>query len=74
MFLSMQAAALALQQEADKWEDENNAIVRVAKTMATQMFEMSKYSRRTSSAEVNIASCRVYFFCLSFYRCINYVE
>ncbi|XP_072026985.1 uncharacterized protein [Amphiura filiformis] len=48
---SIAAAALALQQEADKWEDENNAIVRVAKTMASQMYEMSKYARRTASAE-----------------------
>ena len=49
-----QAAALALQQEADKWEDENNAIIRVAKTMATQMYEMSRYARRTANSEVSL--------------------
>ena len=47
---------MALQQEADKWEDENNAIIRVAKTMATQMYEMSRYARRTANSEVSLLS------------------
>ena len=59
VFVLFQAAALALQQETDKWEDENNAIIRVAKTMATQMHEMSRYARRTASAEVMHSLCIV---------------
>ncbi|XP_006816421.1 uncharacterized protein LOC100368833 [Saccoglossus kowalevskii] len=46
---SLAAAALVLQQEADRWEDENNAIVKVAKTMSGQMYDMADFSRGKGS-------------------------
>nr|XP_022344861.1 uncharacterized protein LOC111137616 isoform X2 [Crassostrea virginica] len=36
-------AAKYLQKEADKWEDENNPIVQVAKEMSSQMEQMAEY-------------------------------
>lgn len=38
-----QDAAKYLQKEADKWEDENNPIVQVAKEMSSQMEQMAEY-------------------------------
>ncbi|XP_064630098.1 uncharacterized protein LOC135488988 isoform X2 [Lineus longissimus] len=43
------AAAMYLQQETDKWEDDRNAIVRVAKEMSKQMYEMASFTRGQSS-------------------------
>eukprot|EP00058_Branchiostoma_floridae_P022844 XP_002608334.1 hypothetical protein BRAFLDRAFT_91289 [Branchiostoma floridae] len=54
------AAALSLQQEVDKWEEENNTIVKVAKTMSQQMQQMAEYTRghgkiRTKEEFINTA-------------------
>ncbi|XP_077992185.1 uncharacterized protein LOC144446311 [Glandiceps talaboti] len=42
---SLAAAAMVFQQETDNWEDENNAIVKVAKTMSAQMYDMADFTR-----------------------------
>ncbi|XP_019646308.1 PREDICTED: catenin alpha-1-like [Branchiostoma belcheri] len=54
------AAALSLQQEVDKWEEEGNTIVKVAKTMSQQMQQMAEYTRghgkiRTKEEFINTA-------------------
>ncbi|CAH1257676.1 CTNNA1 [Branchiostoma lanceolatum] len=54
------AAALSLQQEVDKWEEENNTIIKVAKTMSQQMQQMAEYTRghgkiRTKEEFINTA-------------------
>ncbi|XP_070540271.1 uncharacterized protein [Ptychodera flava] len=46
---SLAAAALVLQQETDRWEDDNNAIVKVAKTMSAQMYDMADFTRGQGS-------------------------
>ncbi len=43
--MTLQHAALNLQQEADKWEDDNNAIVRVAKEMTQQLCDMTQFAK-----------------------------
>ncbi|XP_033633446.1 uncharacterized protein LOC117294992 isoform X2 [Asterias rubens] len=45
---SIAAAALVLQREVEKWEDETNSIVRVAKTISAQMYDMARFSRRVN--------------------------
>jgi len=40
-----QLAAQLLQEETDKWEEENNSIVMVAKEMAQQMLQIAKFAR-----------------------------
>ena len=47
-----QLAAKLLQEETDKWEEENNSIVKVAKEMAQQMMEMAKFARRRNRVQV----------------------
>lgn len=42
---SIAAAAHILHREADKWEDENNSIIKVVKLMAKQMFQMAEFSK-----------------------------
>ncbi|XP_061197776.1 catenin alpha-2-like [Saccostrea echinata] len=42
---SILSAAKYLQKEADKWEDENNPIVQVAKEMSLQMQQMAEYCK-----------------------------
>lgn len=41
----IQDAARFLQKEADKWEDENNPIVQVAKEMSLQMEQMAEFCK-----------------------------
>lgn len=41
-----------LRDEANKWEDENNSIIRVVKLMAKQMFEMAEYAKGRGSLRV----------------------
>ena len=47
-----QLAAKLLQEETDKWEEENNSIVKVAKEMAQQMMQMAKFARRRNRVQV----------------------
>lgn len=42
---SIEFAAQLLQEETDKWEEENNSIVKVAKEMALQMLQIAKFAR-----------------------------
>lgn len=42
---SIELAAQLLQEETDKWEEENNSIVMVAKEMAHQMLQIAKFAR-----------------------------
>lgn len=42
---SIELAAQLLQEETDKWEEENNSIVKVAKEMAQQMLHIAKLAR-----------------------------
>lgn len=42
---SIELAAQLLQEETDKWEEENNSIVKVAKEMAQQMLQIAKFAR-----------------------------
>ncbi|XP_056018067.1 uncharacterized protein LOC125679563 isoform X2 [Ostrea edulis] len=42
---SILEAAKYLQKEADKWEDENNPVVQVAKEMSLQMLQMAEYCK-----------------------------
>ncbi|XP_038071064.1 uncharacterized protein LOC119739970 [Patiria miniata] len=46
---SIAAAALVLQQETEKWEDDTNSIVKVAKTMSGQMYDMARYARKINN-------------------------
>ncbi|XP_071480577.1 uncharacterized protein [Diadema antillarum] len=48
---SITAAALALQQETDRWEEDKNEIIKVARVMAGQMGLLAKYARRHSCIE-----------------------
>ncbi|XP_054766366.2 uncharacterized protein LOC129273364 [Lytechinus pictus] len=43
---SITAAALALQQETDRWEGDKNEIIKVARTMSQQMRILAKFARR----------------------------
>ena len=56
VYVWLQAAAMNLQQEAEKWEDDNNPIVRVAKEMSQQMYHMAEYTR----GEGPIMVCSLY--------------
>ena len=47
-----QLAAQLLQEETDKWEEENNSIVMVAKEMAHQMLEIAKFARGRNRLQV----------------------
>ena len=49
----VQAAASVLQQETDKWEDDTNSIVKVAKTISAQMYDMAKYARKINNPAVS---------------------
>lgn len=40
-----QLAAQLLQDETDKWEEQNNSIVMVAKEMAQQMLQIAMFAR-----------------------------
>lgn len=42
---SIELAAKLLQEETDKWEEEHNSIVKVAKEMAQQMMQIAKFAR-----------------------------
>jgi len=48
---SIELAAKLLQEETDKWEQENNSIVKVAKEMAQQMMQMAKFARRRNRVQ-----------------------
>lgn len=48
---SIELAAKLLQEETDKWEEENNSIVKVAKEMAQQMMQMAKFARRRNRVQ-----------------------
>ena len=50
----LQLAAKLLQEETDKWEEENNSIVKVAKEMAQQMMQMAKFARRRNRVQVRV--------------------
>ena len=45
-------AAQLLQEETDKWEEENNSIVKVAKEMAQQMLHIAKLARGRNRIQV----------------------
>ena len=47
-----QLAAQLLQEETDKWEEENNSIVMVAKEMAQQMLHIAKLARGRNRIQV----------------------
>jgi len=47
-----QLAAQLLQEETDKWEEENNSIVMVAKEMAQQMLQIAKFARGRNRLQV----------------------
>lgn len=47
-----QLAAQLLQEETDKWEEENNSIVMVAKEMAQQMLQIAKLARGRNRLQV----------------------
>jgi len=47
-----QLAAQLLQEETDKWEEENNSIVKVAKEMAKQMLQIAKFARGRNRFQV----------------------
>lgn len=49
-------AARILQDETDKWEEENNSIVMVAKRMAQQMLQMAQFARGRGELQVSIHS------------------
>ena len=53
-FLNIQAAARILQAEADKWEEENNSIIKVAKLMADQMAQMAEFEKGRGRLKVNL--------------------
>ncbi|XP_033125020.1 uncharacterized protein LOC117123272 isoform X2 [Anneissia japonica] len=53
------AAALELQQEADRWEEDNNAIVQVAKTMSKQMYQLAQLAKRKTSVEGKEDLCKL---------------
>ena len=53
----MQAAAKYLQTEAERWEDDHNPIVKVAKEMCTQLRQMGEYLK----GEGPITVCIVWF-------------
>ncbi|XP_022101526.1 uncharacterized protein LOC110985085 [Acanthaster planci] len=46
---SIWAAASVLRQETDKWEDDSNSVVKVAKTMSAQMYDMARYARKINN-------------------------
>eukprot|EP00111_Clytia_hemisphaerica_P003096 TCONS_00008787-protein len=46
---SLAAAARILQAEAEKWEEENNSIIKVAKLMADQMTQMADFHKGRNS-------------------------
>ena len=48
----LQLAAQLLQEETDKWEEENNSIVMVAKEMAQQMLHIAKLARGRNRIQV----------------------
>ena len=41
----LQSDTIFIEREAEKWEDVNNPIVKVAKTMATQLKDMTNFIR-----------------------------
>lgn len=47
-----QLAAQLLQEETDKWEEENNSIVKVAKEMAQQLLQIAKFARGRNRFQV----------------------
>lgn len=49
-----QLAAQLLQEETDKWEEENNSIVMVAKEMAQQMLQIAKLARGRNRLQVPV--------------------
>ena len=49
-----QLAAKLLQEETDKWEEENNSIVQVAKEMAQQMMQIAKFARGRNRVQVSM--------------------
>lgn len=44
-----------IERQTEKWEDENNPIVKVAKTMATQIRQMTQYVRREGPIKTHLA-------------------
>lgn len=50
----LQDAARFLQKEADKWEDENNPIVQVAKEMSLQMEQMAEFCKGDGPVGVRV--------------------
>ncbi|XP_071947163.1 uncharacterized protein [Antedon mediterranea] len=45
------AAALELQQEADRWEEDDNAIVQVANELSKQMYDLANVAKKKNSVE-----------------------
>ena len=53
-FCLFQSEAKVIEREADKWEDINNPIVKVAKTMATQLKHMTNFIRYEGPITVSL--------------------
>ncbi|XP_028412831.1 uncharacterized protein LOC114535726 isoform X1 [Dendronephthya gigantea] len=54
-FVSIFRAAAQLRDEADKWEDENNDFVRVAKSLSHHMFTLAEMAKKRSRLKDNSA-------------------
>ena len=54
--LTYQAAARILQAEAEKWEEENNSIIKVVKLMAHQMAQMADFEKGRGRLKVCLFS------------------
>ena len=52
--ISLQAAAHILHHEANQWEEENNAIVKVVKLMAKQMLQMAQFAEGRGELKVSL--------------------
>ena len=48
----VQRAARFLVDEVDRWEEDHNSIVQIAKKMAQQMMEMAQFARRRGKLQV----------------------
>ena len=56
-----QNAGYTLPTEVDRWEDDNNAIVTVAKEMSRQLQNMADFTRQTGPITVRFSIIIFYF-------------
>ena len=68
--LLFQKSTRFLTNEANKWEDDNNAIVAVAKEMSKQLQNMADYTHQTGPITVCIKNFIRVLYCVLWYSVI----